>query len=206
MAISTGDIGVTIQSWTQTDLAQAGEIPDVQDSYTDREIWARRLSDAAETLQTIDGVTSISPLSQNSYLVRWEPDYEIKAGDRLVDDGVVYHISEVLILNRNRFLQLLCKELIIHMIWPFNRKNTADDNPDLETRSYSSIIEAGIESEASGTCSFFRRNHCRVNRGWFLLKKFDGSHRFAAFNERHNYAGIAFNNRNLDCPGWQRAF
>ena len=37
------------------------------------------------------------------------------------------------------------------MIWPFNRKNTADDNPDLETRSFSSVIEAGIESEASGT-------------------------------------------------------
>ena len=69
-------------------------------------------SDAAENLQTIDGGVVVAPLSQNSYLVRFEPDNEIKAGDRLVDDGVVYHISEVLILNRNRFLQLLCKELL----------------------------------------------------------------------------------------------
>ena len=48
------NIIVNHQAWNQIDVALAGEIPDIQNTYIDRQIWAKRLSTSEEELRAID--------------------------------------------------------------------------------------------------------------------------------------------------------
>ena len=88
-------------TWRERDNVRSSRGRNVK-SFTDREIWAKRLT--KDGIYNLESGGLIRVTAEITWLVRYDP--RIKITDLIVDDGTTYPVTAVAELDRRRWMQL----------------------------------------------------------------------------------------------------